>query len=525
MLALTATLFSAPVVEAQWAPDQATAGSADDAATSALPPLTLPEAMTLGRQRARTVAAAEARRAAAEARLDQARGHRLPTVRLQEIWMRTDSPAEAFALTLNQERFSFQDFVSGDPNHPDAVENAVTRLEVEMPLYTGGELASRIGQAELMAEASGHGADGSADAAALAAADAYLGLAKAGERVALLERSLETVTAHADTARAYVEQGMLVRSEQLRAEVEVARVEDMLEEARGGVRVARAALAFRLATEPRELTFAAPGAPSDSTPGTLPPVPPPPPPPEPLETWLARAADRPDLAAARLMARTAELEVEAKKALLKPRVGLVLRGDLVDDSPFGDHGDSTAIIAQGSIDLWAGGSHRAAVAAARAEADAARHEVDEMEEGIRLEVRQAWVAAASARRRHVTATAATDAAREAERITEERFRAGVASTLDLLDATTARREAETRALVARTEATLASLRLAVAAGQTPEDAVASPADSLGTPAPGGMNHEPSQTPSSHTESSHTESSHTEFTRTELTRTEPTRSRR
>jgi outer membrane protein TolC len=435
----------------------------DGGAPSALPqPLTLADAMALGRQRARAVAAAEARRTASQERLREARGHRLPTVRLQEIWMRTDSPAEAFALTLNQERFSFQDFVAGDPNQPDPVNNGISRLEVELPLYTGGELSSRIQQAELASRAAAHGAEGTADGAALAAATAYLRLAQASEQVALLERSLETVRAHADTARSYVEQGMLVRSELLRAEVEQARLEDLLEAARGGVRVARAALAFRLVAEPEEI-------------GDLPPLPPPPPAQGDLDGWLTAAEERPDLAAARLMARTAELEIEARKALLKPRVGLVVRGDLVDDVPFGNHGDSTAIIAQGSLDLWAGGSHRAAVAAARAEAEAARQDVEQLAESVRLEVRQAWLAADTARRRQATAASAIGAAREAERITGERFRGGVVKTLDLLDAATARREAETRELVARADANLAALSLAVAAGRDPESALRPPA--------------------------------------------------
>jgi len=44
----------------------------------------------------------------------------------------------------------------------------------------------------------------------------------------------------------------------------------------------------------------------------------------------------------------------------------------------------------------------------------------------------------------------------------------VAKTIDLVDAVTARREAETRELVSRTEAHLAALRLAVAGGRSPE---------------------------------------------------------
>ena len=67
-----------------------------------------------------------------------------------------------------------------------------------------------------------------------------------------------------------------------------------------------------------------------------------------------------------------------------------------------------------------------------------------------------------------TAAAALAAADETVRIVEDRFRAGVVKSIDLLDAATARREAEMRELVARAEAWLTHLHLALAAGLAPE---------------------------------------------------------
>ena len=60
---------------------------------------------------------------------------------------------------------------------------------------------------------------------------------------------METVDHHVQLAKAYTEQGMLVRSELLRAEVERARIQALLTEARGQARVAEANLSFRLATD------------------------------------------------------------------------------------------------------------------------------------------------------------------------------------------------------------------------------------------------------------------------------------
>jgi outer membrane protein TolC len=411
--------------------------------------------MARARKQAREVTAAQARAEAGSQRVRQARAFRLPSVSLQEVWVRTDSPAEAFGLVLNQERFSLQDFAAGDPNAPETTENALTRLEVSLPLYTGGELSSRIRQARYAAEATKDTAAWIEEGAALAAAEAYIRLTQVREQVVLLEGSLETVKAHADLARAYVDQGMLVRSELLRARVEQARLEDLLSQARGQAKIAAASLSLRLGS-------------SLSSTWRLEPLPDPSPIGEDLEGWLANADSRRDLAAAQGMVEAAELEVNIKRAGLLPKVGLVARRDFNGDSLFGSSGDSTAVMALASVELFGGGRHRAAAQAARLEVEAARSEIEQFREAIRLSVERAFEQASSARERHRTALAAQESAREVERITKERFGKGIVKTIDLLDATNALREADTRELVARAEAHLASLELATKAGRRPE---------------------------------------------------------
>jgi outer membrane protein TolC len=426
--------------------------------------ISLAAAMDRARSSAREVAAAWARADASARRLEQAKSYRLPRLRLEESWMRTDSPADVFGLQLQQERFSFAEFVAGDPNQPDSLENALTRLELTLPVYTGGELSGRMAQARLAAEAASETARRVEESAALAAAEAYVRLAQARERVALLERSLETVAAHVDLASAYVEQGMLVRSELLRAEVERSRIEDLLAEAAGQARVAEASLSLRLASD-------------GATSWQIESLPEPEPLAEGLADWLAGTSARRDLAAARQMLAAGELEVGIRRAGRKPRLALVARQDYNDDSLFGTGGASTAVMAVAGVDLFSGGRHRAAAAAAAAEVEAARREIELFEEGIQLEVRHGWERASTARERHATAVAARGAAAEMERITRARFAKGVAKTLDLVDAVTARREAETRELMARAEAHLATFRLAVAGGRSPESVL--PTNSLG----------------------------------------------
>lgn len=423
-------------------------------------PLDLPAAMARARGQARDVTAAEARQEAAEARQRQARGWRFPQIRLSETWIRTDSPAEAFALQLNQERFDFGDFVQGDPNDPDPLDTAISRIELEIPLFTGGELSTRVEQAGRAAEAAGSETRRAGDVAALAAAEAWIGLAQAREYAELLGRSREAVAAHVEQARAFSAQGMLVRSELLRAEVELARMDDLVTEAEGNVRLAEAALAFRLG-EPDAGGYVLTAIPSPAPLGDA------------LAPWLETAEERPDLVAARHKLAAGELEAEALRGGLWPRIGVVARQDWSDDRLFGTHGDSTSIYAAASFDLFDGGRRRAAIAAALAEAEAGRQDVAQFVDGIRLEIRQAWESARVALERRTTAARALESAAEALRITEERFEAGVVRTLDVLDAATALREAETRELVARADAQLAALRLATAAGRRPESVLSS----------------------------------------------------
>lgn len=422
-------------------------------------PLSLRAALERARQQAGEAVAGRERAQAAAQRVKQAKGFRLPAVTLQEIFTRTDSPAEAFALKLNQERFSFADFMTSDPNRPEALNTAITRVEAMLPLFTGGELSGRIAQAELAARAADGQARWAAEQAALAAGEAYVMVEQAREYVALLTKARATVAAHVQLAEAYAEQGMLVLSEVLRARVELSRLDDLLTEAQGRARVAEANLSFRLAAP-------------QGTAWELEPLPGPAPLEGSFEDWAAAADGRPDLAAARSLLAAGEREERVRKAAYLPKVGLVARADWVDDRLFGTHGSSTAIMAVASINVFAGGSDRAAVAAARHEARAGREDVNRFAQGVRLEVRQAFEEAATARQRHATARQALEAAREAERITGERFRSGVVKMLDLLDVATARREAETRELVARAEAQLALMRLAVRAGR-PADTVLS----------------------------------------------------
>jgi len=423
------------------------------AAAAGAQELTVAEAVGSALDRNPEVAAARARAEAAASRLEGGRSHRMPKISLSESYVLSDIPAEVFALTLNQERFDLQGFFASDPNNPEALSTWMTRVDLELPIYTGGVLSARIAQAASMATAEEHLYAHARQKVAFDTVAAYVDLAKAREHVALLEKARSTTAEHLRIAEQYAAQGMILEAEVLRAKVFLAELDEYLSQATSGARLAQAALNFHMGAE-------------QTTPRTLAALPPQPELVGDAASWIVAALEeRSDLAAAYLKLEAGRLEETASRPGYFPKVAVVGHYDLYDDTIFGSNGRSGSIMAVAKIDLWGGGAGTAGRAAARHETAAFEADLRRFEEGVRLEVEQAWQELATARTRHATAMAALEAARESLRVRESRFRQGLDRMIDLLDAETALREAETRELVARFDVVLGSHRLKFVAGE------------------------------------------------------------
>lgn len=400
------------------------------------------------------VQAAAARADAAEEGYREAIGYRLPSVDVMEIYTRSTNPAEVFAFQLNQERFSMQEFGNpvNDPNNPDPFNTAITRAEVSMPLYTGGMLPSRTKQAHLMVKAARLELDRAESQVVFDVSKAYADLQKARENLELIYKSRERVQMHVNRARAFHEEGMLVSSELLRAEVHLSEIEEWVTRAENGAQLAEAALNFHLGL-PRDAAHELTPLPAYSKEFGE------------LNDWLARASEqRQDLNATRMKVKAGDYEAKAARAKFLPEIGVKARYEFYDEELFGDHGESWMIMGVAKINLFHGGAKWAKWSKHRHEAKANHSDIARFEEGVRLEVQQAYGDLEAAIHRHQTAQAALEAGAENLRVTEERFNQGIAKMLDLVDAQTAAREVEVRELSARYDAYIAKFRLEHASG-------------------------------------------------------------
>jgi outer membrane protein TolC len=231
-------------------------------------------------------------------------------------------------------------------------------------------------------------------------------------------------------------------------------MDELLTQATNGAKLAEAALNFQLGAD-------------QTLPRDLAPMPPAPPVVGDLDDWIAAAVEkRRDLEAARRKLEAGRLEEKATRPGYYPEIAVLGNYDLYDDTIFGANGHSGSIMAVARINLLGGGSNNAARAAARHETASFEADIRRFEEGVRLEVQQAWLDLATARTRHVTAKNSLDAATEAVRVRESRFKQGLDKMIDLLEAETGLREAEVREMVARYDVVLDTHRLRYASGST-----------------------------------------------------------
>ncbi len=400
------------------------------------------------------VAAAREHAAAADKRLDVGKSYRLPKIGLSESFVYTNNPAEVFAFSLNQGRFDMEDFFLSDPNNPDPLSTFITRLDLELPIYTGGRLSARIGQAEAMATAEEITFSHTRERVSFETITAYINLAKAREHQALLEKARATTAEHVRLAEKYAAQGVILDADVLQARVYLSEMDDLLTQATNGAQLGQAALNFQM------------GA-NQALPRMLAPLPPAAPVVGKLDNWMAAAIeDRRDLAAARRKLEAGRLEEKVARPGYIPEIAVLGHYDLYDDKIFGAHGHSGSVMAVARITLLGGGSDTAARAAARHETASFEADIHRFEEGVRLEVQQAWQDLQTARSRHTTAASSLNAAEEAARVRESRFTHGLDKMIDLLDAETAQREAEMREMVARYDVALNTHRLRYVSGAT-----------------------------------------------------------
>ncbi len=429
----------------------AVAAAQEPAAPAGAPPvvrLTVEEAVAQAIAASPRLAGLSALEAAAEAEARGARADRWPQLDLGAGYTRRSEVPELAIFTPTNDPAKPVERVVVFPNIQD---NWRVRAAVAMPIWTWGRIGGQIEAAEQGRAAAGADlAAGRADLV-LETKTAYWSLVTARESVRVLQEEMRAYAAHLADAQNREKFGMAARNEVLAVQVERDRVELERLRAEAGSDVAEANLRRLLdlppaaRVEPAELLAKAPAPPPD------------------VEALVAEAqAARAERKALAARVAAAEATTGAQRGSRLPQVALTggyrfenPNRDIVP--PTAEWKDTWDVGVGLAWSVFDGGKRSANEARARAQADAARQQLRELDRGIRLEVTQRALELRTAAAQLAVSERSVESAAESRRVAGDRYREGVIPSSELLDAEVAHESA----VLARTQA-LATLRLAAA---------------------------------------------------------------
>ncbi|MDH3237614.1 MAG: TolC family protein [Deltaproteobacteria bacterium] len=357
---------------------------------------------------------------------EAARGNYLPKLSLEERFVRTNVPAEAFALKLNEERLALSDFSNVDNfNKASPINDYITSFTIEQPVfaphaYLGYEMARRE------AKAAGLDVSWKKEETVFQVLTAYLRVLTAKEFVAVARQGLSDAREHHRIAEVKEKAGTGLASDVLRARVFLASAESTKVTAESRFLLAQSGLGLAMGVRG--------GGRVDAS-GPIPPLP------EAgtIEERIATVrANRSDLRAFSLRLANADTNVTLRKSEYLPTVG-VMGAYQIDgqDGIFSPDNHTWKVGVGLTWNLFDGLRREAEVGRASAEKAKAREHYRGAEDLAAFQVIQAHLSVEEAARRVEIARAAVAAAEEGTRLVKSRYENQLARMIDLLDAQTA----------------------------------------------------------------------------------------
>lgn len=405
---------------------------------------TLAEAWGLALQHDNALAAVRSQAEAAGLDAQAARAQRWPTVAISGSYSQLDdSPAFDFSFTglpiVPPDLFKDDQLIMGT-------------AAISIPLFTSGRISSSIAAAEAHERGAGAQVTAATGDLKLAVADAYVNVLRARKALDVAHSNVQTLESLARDTNSLYERELVPRNELLAALVALADARQNELRAANASEVALAAYNRRLgAPMDRPVELDETIATAIELPGNL-------------ETLTEQAlARRTELTAFDAQAEAYGQMARTERARVLPQVALsggyqYLENQFLDDNDVGLAGIGVQ---------WAvfdGGQSRKRAASLERTKRATQQQRADASSLIALQVRQTWLGLHEARQRvDVTAGAAAQAD-ESLRIAQERYRAGLGTQTQLLEAETLRVRALKNRDDAVLDASLAQLRLARASG-------------------------------------------------------------
>lgn len=387
----------------------------------------------------------------ADAQLGEALAAFYPQIKASLSYQHSDNPSQAFAMIIAQRRL---DFNGGDFNHPGGVDNYRPQVTASYSLFRGGQDYYRKRAAELGIESSELEKAATRSHLVNNVTAAYYGYLAAQDAHRISQRSIEAVESELQQSRIRFDAGVLLKSDVLSLEVQLAEAKDAEIQAANAIELAKAMLKTLLGMPSgQELVLAESEQPSPAAPDTFDGL---------LNQALAR---QPELQAAEKRVAIAEQQLNAAEAAHLPRAdAFVSYGSDSKDLAFSSNRDNVTAGVMVEVDVFSGFATQEKIKKAEHELTAAREAARQTRLRIEQQVKTAHLKLLEALSRQQVAAAAVRAAEEALRLVNEQRQAGVVTVTRYIEVEVARDKANARDIAARYDALRAEADLKQATG-------------------------------------------------------------
>ncbi len=405
----------------------------------------------------------QAQMAQARAGINQAEGAKMPKITVSAGVTRTNDALNAFGIKLSQRQATFNDFganqfigpqslgVAPDNlNYPGSVNNFNTRIQAELPIYTGGKLQGYLQQARSMLMAAQAGDQAARQQIIYHALQAYDGVYTARAFKGVAGKALEASQSQVKTVDSLFKQGVVIKSDLLSAQVRQEDVKLQQDQAANMEAQAMDALHVVLGVPLNQPITLGP-----EVMVTLPEGDP--------NAWVGQAMERnPKIQALQHQIAAAGGKIEVARADRYPQVGAMARFD-TNDPNVGFESRSYTVGAQLNWTIFDGGVTQNAVDQAVAKRMELQAKLQSEQNQLGMQVQDSYRKAIEAANQVKTRELAVKQSEEAARIVGKRYADGVGTLVEVQGAQAQLDKARADLIMAKQQVNMqrAALRLAI----------------------------------------------------------------
>ncbi len=356
-----------------------------------------------------------------------------PRLSFSTRYSQTNNPMYSFGNILNQGTFN----QTIDFNNPGRTDDLNAGLRLHYNLYNGGRDQAGVNTAKALAKATETQLDTVRAELAFAAIHAFNLIIQAEDVVKAHQSALDSINASLTVAHARFSEGVLLRADVLNLEVQQARSEENLIQARNNLSVSRRVFLNLMGLKSGDIVISAEPDTAQDIPATR------------------SFEQRHELQGAKASVQAAESRLRKAKGEHYPSVGAFAGYDLDHGSISGKDGDSWLAGIELNYNIFDGHRTSAGIAAANAAFAEAKENMRKTELAIELEVTRAELSLNDAEARLEVTRKGVDLARESARIYRARFKEGDILASDLIEVEKRLTDALLRRTVARTSRNIA----------------------------------------------------------------------